>query len=85
MTDLVDAAIFVADDSNSKKVKEIIQNAHNWCRKSYLGNQLARDMLDVLVRYSDMLDLEDKSWRTNWKQNLTFSGSDISDLVECKI
>ena len=80
MTDLVDVVNFIMDDSNEGKVKQIIQNVHEWCRKTFLRKNIAKDMLDILVQYSDMLDAQDKNWR-NSLQNIDLH-SEISDLVE---
>lgn len=80
MTDLVDAVNFIMDESNESKVKKIIQNAHEWCRHAYIRKHIAKDMLDILVEYSDMLDAQDKNWRKSL-QNSDLD-SNIGDLVE---
>ena len=82
MTNLVDAVNFVVDGTKERDVKKIIKNAHKWCRKANLRKNMAKDMLDILVKYSDSIDSQDKNWRKNLKRNPIISGSELDDLVE---
>jgi len=81
LTNLVNATKFVADDENKEKVKEMIHNANQWCRSKFFRQKILKDMLDVLVQYSDIMDSQDKHWRESMRNNLTMSGSALDDWV----
>ncbi|GFH57056.1 hypothetical protein CTEN210_13532 [Chaetoceros tenuissimus] len=60
---------FVVDEKNKDTVKQIISNAHEWCRNHFTLERMADDLLDILSSYVEELDRGDSNWEQIWKES----------------
>ncbi|GFH44533.1 hypothetical protein CTEN210_01007 [Chaetoceros tenuissimus] len=60
---------FAVDKKNKDAVKQIISNAHQWCRNHFTLERMADDLLDILSSYVEELDRGDSNWEQIWKES----------------
>ena len=74
LSNLVDIVTLVTtseDPTMESKLKQIVQNANDWCRSKMTAMQLSIDMIWIFVYYVDLLQHEDMHSHkyTQWKRN----------------
>ena len=81
LSDLVETVTFVLDPKNDEWMKEIAAAANQWCAARLTPTELARDMLDQLESYAQLLDRANPNWEQTWagkKQQLLSPDSKVS-------
>ena len=53
-------------DESDQKLRNIISNAHSWCREHMSYPSIQDDLLDIFASYVGELDKNDTSWETKW-------------------
>jgi len=66
LSDLVENVAFVLDPKNDDLMQEIAASANQWCAERLTPVELARDMLDMLESYTQLLDRADPNWEQTW-------------------
>ena len=66
LSDLMETVSFVVDPENNELMKEIAASANQWCAERLTPTELARDMLDMLEGYAQLLDRADPNWENTW-------------------
>lgn len=70
LSDLVDRAKWVLDETNEAEVKAIVQRANDWCRERMELDSLARDLLDIWERYVQYLDRGGVDWSERFQTKM---------------
>ena len=81
LSDLIETVAFVLDPKNDALMREIAASANQWCAERLTPTELARDMLDLLESYAQLLDRADPNWEQIWankKQQLLSQDSKVS-------
>jgi Glycosyl transferase family 90 len=68
LSDLERNVDWALDPANDEAVRRIIKTANQWCSKTLIPNELARDLLDIMESYAANLDRSDPNWQEVWKQ-----------------
>lgn len=73
LSNLVEIVTMVTSNDNTiqNNMRQIIQNANDWCRSKMTATQLSIDMLWLLISYVDMLKKENKRSHefSKWKKD----------------
>lgn len=85
LSDLVMNVAWVLDPKNDKAVRRIVSSANQWCSKTLLPNELARDMLDIMEVYVGSLDRANPDWQGTWNKKREQISSPSSDFDLIKV
>jgi hypothetical protein len=69
LRDLLEKIEWSLDQSNERRVRQIVSNANQWCRVHMTQEGVIRDMLDVLNSYVALLDQGDALWTDTWAES----------------
>jgi hypothetical protein len=82
LENVTDVASYVLDESNSSKMKGVVQAANEWCRREMTGGKIVADAMNQLDVYlSALADSGKGALHLEWKKMVR--SEPFGDLVEC--